>query len=132
MIDDLKMIKKFYGEKMMHLCKELFPTILEYPGVLYSFLDSYFYHSRSLYDDICKSELVLEFKEYIYTLVGEEEVAKKIENRTPFELLDEAGYILYECHNEEEIQTFKSYYKPEEQLCTFRGDRLDRCHVFLQ
>ena len=25
---DLKVIKKHYGEKMMHLCRELFPTLL--------------------------------------------------------------------------------------------------------
>ena len=30
MNEDLKIIKKHYGEKMMHLCRELFPTLLQY------------------------------------------------------------------------------------------------------
>ena len=30
-IDDLKRIKKDYGENMSHMCRELFPTILEKP-----------------------------------------------------------------------------------------------------
>ena len=35
---DLKLIKKHYGEKMMHLCRELFPTILERNGLLFKLL----------------------------------------------------------------------------------------------
>lgn len=31
---DLKKIKKYYGEQMMHLCRELFPTILDEEGTL--------------------------------------------------------------------------------------------------
>ncbi len=34
MVDDLKIIKKQFGEAMMHLCREEFPTILEQPGAL--------------------------------------------------------------------------------------------------
>ena len=41
-----------------------------------------------------------------------------------------AGYTLYECHTEEEIQSFKKYYAPDEALCTFKGNRLDTCIVF--
>ncbi len=130
MFDDLKMIKKFYGEKMMHLCQQLFPTLLEEPQLLYWALSTNFYQSRDLYYDICKFGLIPEFKEYIYTIATEEDPIESIEEKTPQELLEEAGYILYECHNEEEIQTFKKYYKPEEELCTFKGNRLDRCHVF--
>ena len=33
-IDDLKAIKKLYGEEFMKLCKKLFPTILEQKGKL--------------------------------------------------------------------------------------------------
>ena len=31
-MDDLKLIKKHYGEKMAHLCRDLFPTLLEEEG----------------------------------------------------------------------------------------------------
>ena len=34
MNNDLKIIKKKYGEKMMHFCRDLFPTILETEGLL--------------------------------------------------------------------------------------------------
>ena len=50
--------------------------------------------------------------------------------KTPKELLDEVGYDLYECTTEEEIQSFKKYYEPEEQLCTFHGGRLLNHRVF--
>ena len=32
-----------------------------------------------------------------------------IKQKTPYELLEEAGWDLYECHTEEEIQKFKKY-----------------------
>ena len=38
-MDDLKLIKKYYGENMMHLCRTLFPTILETKGLLFSLLE---------------------------------------------------------------------------------------------
>ena len=34
MDSDLKIIKKKYGEKMSHLCRELFPALLEIEGKL--------------------------------------------------------------------------------------------------
>ena len=34
--DDLKLIKKLYGEKMMHLCRTLFPSLLENTCLLLS------------------------------------------------------------------------------------------------
>ena len=33
MKNDLKIIKRKYGEKMMHLVRELFPTLLEDEGL---------------------------------------------------------------------------------------------------
>lgn len=40
--DELKKIKKLYGERFMHLCRELFPTLLEEEGKLYEILSSTF------------------------------------------------------------------------------------------
>lgn len=61
---------------------------------------------------------------------------KKVEeikvSKTPSELMNEAGYDLYECETEKDIQSFKKYYSKGEELCTFRGGRLDRCRVFLR
>ena len=51
-------------------------------------------------------------------------------NKSPYELLDEAGYILYECKTNKDIQKFKKYYKSEEELCTFNDNRLKTNYVF--
>lgn len=55
---------------------------------------------------------------------------KQSVDKTPEELLRQAHYTLYECHTEEEIQSFTKYYQPKERLCTFRTNRLNDCYVF--
>ena len=148
-MDDLKLIKKHYGEKMAHLCRDLFPTVLETPGVLYTALSKTFYPTKFLYDDLDNDSLKEAFKEVVsYAIPNKEELEKKVVLKSAKELLDEAGYILYECKTEEDIQSFRHYYQrndgivpkytpgtnpnyaPKEELCTFRGHRLDSCHVF--
>ena len=127
---DLKIIKKKYGEEMMHLCRELFPTLLEQEGLLPKLLLDNFKESRSLVKDIIDNNLEEEFKNYIYNQVDVENNYEEVVSKRPEELLKEAGYKLYECHNEEEIQSFRKYYSPGEALCTFNGGRLNRCFVF--
>ena len=127
---DLKIIKKKYGEEMMHLCREIFPTILEHEGLLPKLLLDNFKESRSLVKDIIYNRLEERFKNYIYSKVDVENNYEEVVYKRPDELLKEAGYILYECHSEEEIQSFKKYYASGEELCTFNGGRLDRCFVF--
>ena len=127
---DLKIIKKKYGEGMMHLCRELFPTLLEQEGLLPRLLHDNFKESRSLVKDIIDNNLEEEFKNYIYNQVDVENNYEEVGSKRPEELLKEAGYKLYECHNEEEIQSFRKYYSPGEALCTFNGGRLNRCFVF--
>ena len=148
-MDDLKTIKKLYGEKMMHICRELFPVMLETPGKLIDILLNSFEPSKYLYDDLVKQGKIVDFKDYIYKIFDSEREEKKEESedtKTPSELLSEAGYILYECKTEEEIQSFRKYYyrgtptpiykggKPEpykgEELCTFNGERLEDSYVF--
>ena len=126
-MDDLKLIKKKYGEEMMHLCRKLFPTILEEEGKLISILDSTFGHPKYLYDDI-KND-TKKFKDFIYYIYGST-TEKKVIDKTPFELLDEAGYTLYECKCESDISEFKKYYRKDEELCTFNDDRLKTNYVF--
>jgi len=128
-MDDLKLIKKYYGEKMMHLCREFFSTLLETPGLLSDLMLKNFEPSKFLYEDLVKNEKIYEFKDYIYSLKESKKIEKSITN-TPQELLSVAGYDLYECKSEEDIQSFKKYYKKGEELCTFKGNRLERCHVF--
>lgn len=129
---ELNRIKKLYGEKFMHFCRSIFPTLLEQEGLLTEVLKSTFAtNSRTLYDDIVNNDLEEEFKNYIYSKIDvEKEMPEIIGEKTPYQLLDENGYDLYECNSEEEIQSFKKYYKSGEELCTFRGNRLNRCVVF--
>jgi hypothetical protein len=129
-IDDLKKIKKEYGEKMMHLCRELFPTILDKPGDLYKLLSSHFAPYKGLYSDIVNEHKEYLFKEYLYSFydVKQEEVKSY---KTVKELLDEAGYELFECKNNEDIQKFRKYYRNDEALCTFRDPhRIDNHYIF--
>ena len=129
MNDDLKTIKKNYGKNFAHLCRELFPSLLEKEGLLPKILLSNIYPTHSLYDDIINNYYQEDFKNYIYSFFDVEK--KDIEIRkTVKDLLSEAGYNFYECHSEEDIQAFKKYYAKGEELCTFNGNRLNRCHVF--
>ena len=129
---DLKLIKRHYGEKMMHLCRELFPSLLETPGLLYETLTSCFAPSKLLYDDIEHRLYINEFRTIILQKAYNKTATKEnTSEKTPQELLDEAGYILYECKTKEDIEKFKKYYVPGEELCTFSDPkRLYYCYVF--
>ena len=148
---DLKWIKKHYGEKFSHLCRSLFPTILEKEGLLKQLISDHFLPSRELYDDIVNNNLTTPFKDYIYSFaITDDSALSQKANFSPEELLDRAGYILYpECETEEDIQKFRHYYyrgepTPEyhggtpapckgEELCTFSGadgGRLSKCRVW--
>ena len=130
MINDLKVIRKKYGEKMYHFCRESFPTLLEEPGKLLKLLSDNFHESHSLFDDIVANGKESEFKNFIYSLVDVENNNELVMIKTPEELMSSAGYVLVECYNEGDIQAFRKYYAPGEELCTFKGGRLNRCRVF--
>ena len=128
-MDDLKLIKKYYGENFMHLCKKLFPTILEESGTLYNIISNKFSHSKNLYNDLIEQDKIMDYKNYIYSFTKENDSIVKSE-KTPFELMNDAGYNLYECKNQDEILSFKKYYKKNEELCTFKEERLKTNYVF--
>ncbi len=129
--DDLKMIKKHYGENMMHLARNLFPAILEQKGLLWKLFSENFDFNRSLCEDIMQNGRVTLFKNYIYHKAGIIEEFDHLGNvLPPDELLSKAGYHLYTCRSEDDIQKFKKYFAPGEELCTFNDNRLRRCYVF--
>ncbi len=130
MDQDLKLIKKKYGENMAKLCREFFSTLLEEDGLLPTLMLKTFEPNHSLYNDLIDQKLEDKFKNYIYSLVDVENNNEIKTTKTPKELLSEAGYDLYECKTEEEIQQFRKYYAKNEELCTFNGGRLDKCRVF--
>ena len=114
---------------MMHLCRKLFPTILEEEGLLFKTLRDNFNYSKDLADDLISNSMVTEFKNYIFSLVNHKKHLKT-SNKSVRELLDDAGYDLYECKSDDEIQEFRKYYAPGESLCTFNDDRLHDSYVF--
>ena len=130
MNSDLKIIKKKYGEKMMHLCRELFPTLLETEGKLSELMLKLFNPTRYLYEDIINNHLETAFKDYIYSNLSKKDEVLTLTCKTPQELLSEVGYDLYECNSDEELQSYKKYYKKEEELCSFKDDRTKTHHVF--
>ena len=134
MNNDLKIIRKKYGEKMMHLCRDLFSTIIDNsPGTLSQILLTNFHPSHYLYDDLTRMTYNLAFKKYIYNIY-ENIIAATEETKNlvsdPITLMKRAGYTLYACHTDEDIQKFKKYYAPGETLCTFNDERLMKCYVY--
>lgn len=131
MNNELKVIKKKYGEAMMHFCRKSFPTILNQKNVLLNILLNNFYPDRDLYRDIEKLGIENEFINYISSLYNPEYV-KVLESCTmsPKEIFEELGYDFYECKSNEDIISFKKYYTPYEELCSFNEDRISRCYVF--
>ena len=130
MNSDLKIIKKKYGENFSKLCRKLFPSILENEGELVSIITSLFKENHFLYDDLIEYNMVNSFQKLIMNEYG-----KKINNvidtdKNPYELFKEKGYTLKECQTNEEILSYKKYYAKEEELCTFKSDRLRTNRVF--
>ncbi|MDD3341504.1 MAG: hypothetical protein PHN72_04895 [Bacilli bacterium] len=130
MSEELKKIKKLYGENFAHFCRSLFPEILEKEGTLLQLLTDHFAVSRELYHDITETKKIDKFRSYIYSFIEPKNKKEFISDKTPSELLEEAGYHLYECKSEEDIQFFKKYYEKDEELCTFKENRLLSNHVF--
>ena len=84
MDNDLKIIKNKYGEEMLHLCKKIFSTILEYPNRLPKLLEDNFYPSKSLYTDLVKNDKIYDFEKFIYSLFNE----KKEDYDTLFDAIE--------------------------------------------
>ena len=119
---DLNYLKVHYGERFAKLCRELFPTILEHPGLLKKVITENFDNSSTLYEDILDEKDI--FQNYIYKHSGIKPLNYKIgiENskKSPYELFDEAGYKLYpECKTYDDVYSFIKYYAEGEELCTF-------------
>lgn len=126
---ELAIIKKKYGEKMMHLCRRLFPSIIE-EGKLSTLLLNHFEPSRYLYEDIVQNDKIEAFKNYISSLnENRSEILYNID-KSPRELLSDVGYDLYECKTMDEVNYFMKYYSNDEKLCTFNSNRIEECYIF--
>ena len=130
---ELKYIKKKYGETFMHICRDNFATLLEQEGLLKQILDRYFAgNSKSIGEDIINTGALIAFKDFVYSKIDVEKEEKTIiEDKDPYQILEEAGYELKECTTEDEIQNYREYYAPNEVICTINiGGRLNTNVVF--
>ena len=125
--NDLDLIKKYYGEEFMRLCRKLFPEILENKGDLFKIITEYFDPNRTLAKDIEEQGLEYDFQNFVnLKFRGMPE-----KRETPFEIMKQEGYTLYECKSNEDILAFKKYYHPEEELSTFYDSkRINENHIF--
>lgn len=127
---DLKIIKKKYGEDMAHFCRTYFSTLLETEGLLPRLLFEHFEPNKFLWKDMVEQNAVVRFKNYINSLIYDPAKDQSFVDKTPEELMNLAGYDLYECKTEEDVQSFKKYYAKGEELSTFHGGRLNHCRIF--
>ena len=72
MNNELKQIKKIYGEDMMHLCRSIFPNVLEKEGKLLEILQDNIAPTRSLAKEIIENNLISSFRNWINSLVEED------------------------------------------------------------
>ena len=130
-IDDLKAIKKLYGEEFMKLCRKLFPTILEQKGKLIKILTECFEPNKTLAKDIEEQGVEVRFENFINYKFDSNPKDLKNAEATPFKLMKKAGYTLYQCKNNIDVHSFKKYYYAGEALCTF-GDlkRIKENYIF--
>ena len=133
-IDDLKLIKKHYGENLAKFCRSNLSTILEHSGVLWKVINENFAQTHAIYDDLEQNS---EFSNFINIVLKSakkylpEEMVYDSLGKTPYELLGKAGYTLYpECKSKVDVLKFKKYYAKGEDLCSFRGDRTKICRVW--
>ncbi len=106
MINDLKIIKKKYGEEMLHLCKSWLPNIFN--DNLSDRMLKLFAPNHSLARDIKKEHKENEFKCLI--LDENKEIRELSANKTPEELFSDIGYKLFECISKEEVEHIKKNY----------------------
>ena len=95
MNNDLKIIKKKYGEKMMHFCRENFSTILEREGLLTQIFSNYFNENKSLYEDLKENNWLFQFKNFIFKKSSGGEISPCCETDQIILLPLQENFLLY-------------------------------------
>ena len=103
---DFDIIKKKFGENFAKFCRSHFSTILEQEGLLSKVLLDKFHPNRELYDDLIQNDLTDDFIGYFYNSVGLETNNAPLSTNTPKELFEMAGYDLYHCKTQEDVDFF--------------------------
>lgn len=131
---DYENLKKKYGEAFAKFCRSAFPTILEEEGLLSEIIEENFAPNKYLYKDLVKEDWVEEFNNFIFHNYSFK-TGNKIEivdiQETPEELFQKAGYTLYKCETNEDVLSFKKYFRSDEKLCTFNDrHRIEENYIF--
>jgi len=130
---ELKKIKKHYGEKAMHFCRDNFGLLLDQEGLLLSLIDKSIFSKKDFFHDLFTENKQNEFKAFLYknadnyNNISEEDYIKSAQ-----ELLNSVGYEFYHCTSVEDVKQFQKYYRDDESLCTFNSiqNRLNTCYIF--
>ena len=118
MKEDFLWIKKFYGEHIAKLCREIVPELFEEPSLVPRLLQVCFAPHTELYQDML-SLGKYNIRNYMYSRLDRKEELFSTP-KSAKELLADAGYRLFVCSCPDDISTFRSCYDPEELLCTFK------------
>ena len=94
---------------MMHLCRMLFPTLLEKEGLLWKIISEKFAYSKLLHDDIINYHMEEEFKDLIYGEVNVENNNELTVTKTPKELLDEAFICTFDSFSLSVVKKYHTY-----------------------
>lgn len=125
---DFKFLKKHYGDRFAKLCRSLFPTILQQKDKLTEIISNNFDNVSTLYDDL--DSVKEDFRDFVYSFFDVKQKPLTKTRKTPEKLMENAGYVLFECETNDDILKFKKYYAPDEELCTFNERRLITCRVW--
>ena len=131
-MEDLKWIKKHYGEEMMRLCRDNLAELFETEGLVPKLLDQNFQRNRDLASSIVREGKVADFKRLMLSSSQDTEKTSSSEKKSAKELLDEAGYILCdECLSHEEMFEFERFYeKGEVPNAIIDENRTERARVW--
>lgn len=129
---DLKIIKKKYGEDFALFCYKEFQVLLNHQGLLSQIIQENFAPSRFLYQDIINQDKVINFKNYVFCMANlEQHVIKNDNIEHPKVLMDKAGYELFKCETQDDVNSFMKYYADGEEICTFWDpDRIKENLIF--
>lgn len=128
---DFDILKKKFGENFAKFCRSNFSTIMEQEGLLAKIILQKFQPNRELYDDLVQNNLTDDFVGFIYNQAKITTDTSTPTSKSPKELFEMAGYNLYECKTQDDVDKFIKYYEPKEVICTFNDpDRIRFNRIF--
>lgn len=126
--NQIKNISENYAKMM----RDNFPLAFENENLNKILYEIVYDDEKTIFASAIKEQnKIQDFKDYVYSLMWEEEKSIEI-IKSPAELLDLVGYNFYICKDKKDISQFKKYYREWEVICTFNNIewRLSNYHIF--